>query len=193
MEEDAPDAPVGRSRYEPRFAKIAGLLCARGATDADLADAFGMCVAQVRNWQSRYPEFGDAVRKGKSDVFDPLVERALAQRALGYVVDCEEVKVLKDGEIIRYPVRKVYPPDTAACIFWLKNRQSARWRDAWKLEHSGKVELQQMSSDQVLQELRQDMLRLGIMPDQLPAALGVAPGPVMDLDAETDAELDPAS
>jgi hypothetical protein len=27
------------------------------------------------------------------------------------------------------------PPDTTAAIFWLKNRDPARWRDAWQLEH----------------------------------------------------------
>jgi hypothetical protein len=27
------------------------------------------------------------------------------------------------------------PPDVTACIFWLKNRDPARWRDAWQLEH----------------------------------------------------------
>ena len=27
------------------------------------------------------------------------------------------------------------PPDVTAQIFWLKNRDPARWRDAWQLEH----------------------------------------------------------
>jgi hypothetical protein len=27
------------------------------------------------------------------------------------------------------------PPDTTAAIFWLKNRDPARWRDVWQLEH----------------------------------------------------------
>jgi hypothetical protein len=27
------------------------------------------------------------------------------------------------------------PPDTTAAIFWLKNRDPAHWRDAWRLEH----------------------------------------------------------
>jgi hypothetical protein len=28
------------------------------------------------------------------------------------------------------------PPDVTAQIFWLKNREPARWRDAWQVEHS---------------------------------------------------------
>ena len=30
-----------------------------------------------------------------------------------------------------------YPPDTTACIFWLKNRQPALWRDKVQQELSG--------------------------------------------------------
>jgi hypothetical protein len=26
------------------------------------------------------------------------------------------------------------PPDTTAAIFWLKNRDPARWRDAWQID-----------------------------------------------------------
>jgi hypothetical protein len=28
------------------------------------------------------------------------------------------------------------PPDVTGCIFWLKNRDPAHWRDAWQLEHT---------------------------------------------------------
>ena len=34
-----------------------------------------------------------------------------------------------DGEIVRTTVRRHYPPDVTACIFWLKNRQREHWRD----------------------------------------------------------------
>ena len=27
------------------------------------------------------------------------------------------------------------PPDVTAQIFWLKNRDPKRWRDAWQVEH----------------------------------------------------------
>jgi hypothetical protein len=28
------------------------------------------------------------------------------------------------------------PPDVTACIFWLKNRDPAHWRDAWQVDHT---------------------------------------------------------
>jgi hypothetical protein len=31
-------------------------------------------------------------------------------------------------------VRKHYPPDVTACIFWLKNRQPEKWRDVHRHE-----------------------------------------------------------
>lgn len=168
--------PRGRpSTYNPRYANIARILCSKGATDAELADAFGVSTTQIKNWQTMHPDFGEAVRYGKCEVFDPKVERALAQKALGYTVDCEEVKITKDGDIIRYPIRKHYPPDTTAAIFWLKNRQPEKWRDVWKIDHQGKVDVT-TTSEQLLAEIRKDIEELGLAPRQV-AAMGLVPFP----------------
>ena len=98
----------------------------------------------------------------------------MAQRALGYWVDLEEVKITKDGDIIRYPIRKFYPPDVTAQIFWLKNRQQKRWRDVWKIEH--KTDTDGLTADQLLAEIRAEAEKLGLVPQQL-QALGVVPMP----------------
>ena len=34
------------------------------------------------------------------------------------------------------PYQEHVPPDVTACIFWLKNRDPARWRDAWQVERT---------------------------------------------------------
>ena len=34
------------------------------------------------------------------------------------------------------PTSSTFPPDVTACIFWLKNRDPAHWRDAWQVEHT---------------------------------------------------------
>lgn len=111
-------------------------LCEMGATDADLADALGVTIPTIWAWSSKYPDFFKAKNSGK-DAFDPLVERSLAQRALGYTFDSEEIKVI-DGEVRRVRVRKHVPPDVTACIFWLKNRRPALWRDVNRFEHTGR-------------------------------------------------------
>lgn len=164
------------SSYKPEYAKLAGALAERGATDADLASAFGKSTWTIKQWYAAYPEFGEAVRLGKNAVFDPKVERALAHRAVGYEVDTEEVKILSDGTEKRYQVRKHYPPDTTACIFWLKNRNPTAWRDVQDHRHTGKVELENLTAEQLLAEIRKEAAELGILPETLSrATLGVAP------------------
>lgn len=174
--EDTPvDRPIGRpSTYRPEFARIARAFCAKGATDNELSDLFSVTTQQIRNWQHMHPEFGEAVRSGKSDVFDPIIERTLAQRAMGFWVDCEEVKVTKDGDIIRYPVRKYYPPDTTAMIFWLKNRQSKKWRDAWKIDHTHNLVYENMTSAELLAEIQKELTTLNLSPEQYKEVVGVA-------------------
>ena len=41
----------------------------------------------------------------------------------------EEKVFCRNGQIIRVKTIKYYPPDTAACIFWLKNRRPNLWSD----------------------------------------------------------------
>jgi hypothetical protein len=67
---------------------------------------------------------------------DARVERSLYNRAVGYSFNSEKIFCNKDGEVTRVPIVEHVPPDVTAQIFWLKNRDPARWRDAWQVEHS---------------------------------------------------------
>jgi hypothetical protein len=69
---------------------------------------------------------------------------------MGFEHDSEEIKVVSDGQgqgssIERVPVRKIYPPDTVAAIFWLKNRQRDKWKDKTETELSGGVKVEQIT------------------------------------------------
>lgn len=173
--ETAPKPRVGRkSQYTPKYAVIAKQLCAMGATNAVLADSFEVTTTTIDNWMRIHPDFAAAVTAGKSEVFDPMIERSMAQMALGYSVDVEEVKIDKDGDEHRYTVRKHFAPNVTAAIFWLKNRQPDRWRDVWKFEHNGKIEVEKLTAVEILAEIRQEMASLGITPGQLPT-VGIAP------------------
>jgi hypothetical protein len=158
--------PGPPSTYKPEYAKIAKLLCARGATNAVLADAFSVNTSTIFDWQARHDDFAEAMAKGKAEIFDPLVERALAQRAIGYSVDTEEVKITKDGDEIRYQLRKHFAPDTTACIFWLKNRQPEKWRDVYDYKHGGKVEFEAKSAEELLDEIKREVTDMGLVPEQ---------------------------
>jgi hypothetical protein len=94
----------------------------------EIADFLAINVATLYRWKNDHPEFCEALKEAKTEA-DARVEASLYHRALGYSYDSEEVRVLKDGQIIRVPIREHVPPDTTACIFWLKNRRPERWRD----------------------------------------------------------------
>ena len=151
----------GNGAYDPKYPGIANFLCRRGATRAELADAFDVSTQAIDNWAVKYPAFGEAIAEGKDEVFDPRVERALAERALGYSVDIEEYFVV-DKELVSRTIRKHYPPDVTACIFWLKNRQSDRWRDVQRHEISTGLK----SSDELRQALVSefnDLVKAGLL------------------------------
>lgn len=124
------------SKYKPEYAEQAAKLCALGATDAQLADFFNVAISTVSLWKVQHPEFSEAIKVPKAEA-DARVEQSLFRRALGYEHDEVDIRVV-GGEIVETPIRRVYPPDTAAAIFWLKNRKKDEWRDKHDHEHTGK-------------------------------------------------------
>lgn len=120
------------TEYLPEYAAEAEAQCKQGATDQELADYFGVDVRTLYRWKNRYPDFCQALKAGKMPA-DDRVERSLFERAIGYERDEVDIRVV-GGEIVQTTVRKFYPPDTTAAIFWLKNRKPAEWRD--KVEQS---------------------------------------------------------
>lgn len=122
------------TKYNKVFAEQARKLCLLGATDADLADFFGVHEDTINEWKKRHKEFSVSIKAGKDQADSEVADR-LYQRARGFEHDSEEIKVVA-GEVVRVPVRKVYPPDTTAAIFWMKNRQKDKWRDRHEVDHT---------------------------------------------------------
>jgi hypothetical protein len=85
----------------------------------------------LQNWLARYPELNEAVQVG-NDVFDRQVERALAERAIGFWVTWEEEEFVNGKLITVTRHKKYFPPDVTAQIYWTKNRMLDRWRDVSK-------------------------------------------------------------
>jgi transposase-like protein len=134
--------------YLPEFAEQAKKQCEEGATDQELADFFEVSARTLYRWKNTYPEFCQSLKASKEPA-DFRVERSLYERATGYERDEIDIRVV-NGEIIQTPIRKFYPPDTVACIFWLKNRKQAEWRDKTDVEHSGSVTIQATKHDESL-------------------------------------------
>lgn len=117
------------SSYKPEYAEQAYRLCLLGATDAEIAEFFGVSEQTVNNWKKAHPAFLESLKEGKR-IADGRVAESLFRRALGY--SHPEDKIFNQGpekEPLIVPTTKHYPPDTTAAIFWLKNRQPQKWRD----------------------------------------------------------------
>lgn len=119
------------TKYQKAFAEQARKLCMLGYTDDQLADFFEVSQATINRWKKDHKEFCESIKKGK-DISDAEVTDSLYQRAMGFVAPDVDIRVIND-RIVKTPIKKHYPPDTAAAIFWLKNRQKKLWRD--KIDH----------------------------------------------------------
>ena len=115
------------SKYLKEYNKQAYKLCLLGCTNREIGDFFGVTEQTIINWCKREPEFKEALRKGKM-IADADVADSLRQRAQGYSHKAVNFNVV-DGKVVQTPYKKHYPPDTAAIIFWLKNRHPELWKD----------------------------------------------------------------
>ncbi len=127
-EKPKPEPKLGHrpSSYRAEFARIAFAHTLIGATDKDLATAFGVSEQTINTWKQKYPPFLESLKRGKATA-DAKVAECLFKRATGY--DHKAVKIFcQDGETFEHEFTEHYPPDTTAQIFWLKNRQPHLFR-----------------------------------------------------------------
>lgn len=137
--ETRPGRGRGRpSAYQDDYAKQAEKLAVLGLVDREMAAFFEVSERTLNSWKGAHPEFLQALKRGKAEA-DAQVAHSLFRRAVGFAHPA--VKIFADPKtgsekIVPYVER--YPPDTTACIFWLKNRQPELWRDRHNHELTGK-------------------------------------------------------
>jgi hypothetical protein len=102
-------------------------------TDSEVADMLGIGLATLYRWKLDHPAFSRVFKLGKAAA-DDRVERSLYSRAIGYDYIAEKSAMTRHGQkTMRY--RQHIPPDTAAAVWYLKNRRPDRWRDSVRHEH----------------------------------------------------------
>lgn len=121
--------------YKDEYAEQAYKLCLLGATDKELADFFCVVEKTINNWKEAFPAFLQSITRGKM-MADAQVAESLFKRANGYSHPAEKIMVVA-GAVVREHYVEHYPPDTPAASLWLRNRQSAKWRDKVDHEHTG--------------------------------------------------------
>ncbi|MBK7002090.1 MAG: helix-turn-helix domain-containing protein [Rhodoferax sp.] len=121
--------PRGRpTLYCDALDELAFKFCLLGATNDDLARSFEVDPGTIDDWLIKHPTFSSAIKKGRAEA-DAKVASRLFARATGYEHKAVKIASTPDGaeHITEYIER--FPPETAACIFWLKNRRPDKWRD----------------------------------------------------------------
>jgi hypothetical protein len=138
-----PIKSAGRpSEYKTEYAAIARAMCKLGATDADLAEAFGVSTWTIWHWQSRHEAFSKAVKVAKG-AYDDRIERALAARAQGYSYNAVKINVHEGVPVVTEYLEHV-PPDVGAIKLWLTNRRPEKWREKVDVDHSGIVQVREV-------------------------------------------------
>lgn len=122
-----------------------------GLFDCQIADKMGINKSTFYEWIKIYPEFSDAIKKGK-EIADKEIVNALYKRALGYSYkEIREEYVTDDNGVIRDKdgkstkevtvTHKSEPPNTAALIYWLNNRRPDEWSNKSKLDVDGNINI----------------------------------------------------
>ena len=102
-----------------------------GYTFQDIANRIGIAVSTLRGWRAQYPEFDEALKRGR-EIIDYKVENALLKSALGYKT--KEVKVTttmrygKVVETVKEVTDKEQAPNVSAIQCWLYNRLPNKWK-----------------------------------------------------------------
>lgn len=137
MSQDDEPKKVGRpSKFNEQVASKIIELVQDGLTDDQIGELIGISRSTISLWRSKNIDFSVAIKRAKAFA-DDLVETALFQRAVGFkAVSSQDIEL--NGEVVTLMGVKHHPPDTAAGIFWLKNRKPEEWRDKQDIEMSGK-------------------------------------------------------
>lgn len=122
-------------------------LAVKGATDQEIADAFGVSRQTILRWSKTkngegevvLSPFGEALKMGK-EAADAKVERKLFERCMG--LETQEVRKILDYDAQGKPVVKKsevisreIPPDAVAIFYWLNNRKknTGEWAQRQKV------------------------------------------------------------
>jgi len=124
----------GQTKYKKEYDEQVFKLCLLGASDAEIADFFEVSEVTINGWKKKHKDFFKSIKDGKVKA-DTDIASSLYKRARGYE-HTERVRELVTDEktgvselVVIKEVIKEIPPDTGACMAWLKNRQKTKWRD----------------------------------------------------------------
>lgn len=127
-----------------RLAEIEIWLRDHHLTEEQVCKNLGISHTTFNDYKKRYPEFLEAVKRGRQAVITEL-ENALVKRALGY--EYEEVKTyikVEEGREVKYTERTVkhLPPDVGALAILLKNKDPEHYTNDRAMLELRRMELE---------------------------------------------------
>jgi hypothetical protein len=148
------DAPAKRGRksvYKPEYCDWAFRFALLGLTDAKISELIGINIDTYYDWQKKYPEFSDAIWRGKEPA-DALAAEGLHGRTYDRVVKTQQVERINVGngrqELKTVEVQTFVPADPRASARWLELRRRGRdqsfngdFRPQTTIEHNGQVSI----------------------------------------------------
>lgn len=145
------------AKYDPTITPLLfESLLQNGLSLNEICRKVGVSRTIVRIWKKKYPDFKNALKRGKDPV-DRNVVSALYRSAVGYefrevvtepkklsLKEIEERSKMENPPPIPLVEKKVttkyIPPNVIAQIFWLKNRLPEQWKDRTDTKVTGKIE-----------------------------------------------------
>ena len=121
-----------KSKYDSTFPEVAEGYARRGLSDSDIAKNLGISLQSYYDYQKKFPEFLEAIRRGKRPA-NIIVENALYKRCVGFEYDEVTQEVGKDEkgkQVVKKKItQKHVVPDVNAIRFWLTNREPELWKN----------------------------------------------------------------
>lgn len=120
-----------QSKYDPtNTPEQARKLAMLGLIQDEMAKFFEVSERTFKGWIKKFPELKSAVQSGGM-LADAEVAMSLFKRACGYSHPEDDIRTVGVGDgrskIVITPTTKHYPPETMAGMYWLNNRQRARF------------------------------------------------------------------
>ena len=110
-----------KTKYDPDTTpQLCFNLALLGLMNVEIASVLQIPVKTLELWLQTYPILLKNIRDGKR-IADANVAQALYKSATGFSVDDTFIAIYK-GKPVIVPIKKYYPPNTGAAIFWLKNK-----------------------------------------------------------------------
>lgn len=122
----------------------------QGSTNEEIAKMLGVSLAVLYGWKNKYPEFKEAIKKGKAVADGELLNSAFLQ-STGFKYTEQQGFKVKDYKTVINPetgekklvqierievveVEKFNPPNPTMSIFMLKNRLPEQYKDKKEIE-----------------------------------------------------------